>query len=78
MSRVTGASFNQPLPSYGEGSPNVSQIAQQMQTQTTALAEQLQEVLGNPFTSTTDSSFLQQFAQNSHSLNSTVKQAMKI
>jgi hypothetical protein len=78
MSRVSGTSSSQPTPPFGNTSPNVPQIAKQMQTQTTALAEHLQEVLGNPYTSTTDSSFLQQFAENSHNLNGTVKQAMEI
>ncbi|MBS0605064.1 MAG: hypothetical protein JSS60_08550 [Verrucomicrobia bacterium] len=74
---IGGPSPSQPLPQASSASPNVPQLAQQMQTQATILAEQLQKALDDPSLST-QPSFLQEVTSNGNHLNQTVEQAILV
>ncbi len=78
MSGVSGTSPSQPIPPSGAASTDVPQVAAQMQAQAATLAKNLQDVVVNAHTSTTNSSFLEQFAENGKNLSVTVDLAMKM
>lgn len=70
MSEPVGPSS--PLPPAQ--SPNLPELAHQLQTQTIALADELQKILNDP-TLTTQSDFLQQIATTTTQLNQSVTHA---
>lgn len=77
MSEPIGPSYGSPLQHTSSGIPNVPVLSKQMQSQTMALAEQLQKILDDPSLST-QQSFLNEVTANGTQLSHTVEQAILI